>query len=89
MHLQIAHKPMARRLLDETSVEGVEQEGRVESSEQSMMEEGAAKRSYWMIMECYEFTDDIKEYRRTAAQGAPGGTSSDTRGTKAFVQASN
>jgi hypothetical protein len=28
------------------------------------MEEGAVKRSPWMIIECNEFTNDSKEYRR-------------------------
>jgi hypothetical protein len=49
------------KTLDETSVE---QEGPVETSEQAVMEEVSARRSSWIIVECDEFTDDIKEYRR-------------------------
>lgn len=49
--------------LNEAPVEGMEQEGLGETSEQSVTEE-AVKRSSWMMMECEEFTDDIKEYRR-------------------------
>jgi hypothetical protein len=52
------------KILDETSVEVVEQEESVDTSKQPVREEGAAKRSSWMIVECEEFTDDIKEYRK-------------------------
>jgi hypothetical protein len=52
------------KTLDETSVEVVEQEGSVETSEPAVKEEVSARRSSWMIVECDEFTDDIKEYRR-------------------------
>jgi hypothetical protein len=52
------------KTLDETSVEDVEQEKSVDTSEQAVAEEGAVKRSSWIIVECDEFTDDIKEYRR-------------------------
>jgi hypothetical protein len=36
----------------------------VGTGEQAVTEEGASRRSSWMIVECDEFTDDIKEYRR-------------------------
>ena len=49
---------------DESTVEAVEQERQAETSERLMMEEVPVKRSSWMIVECDEFTDDIKEYRR-------------------------
>lgn len=52
------------RSIDEPVVEAMEQEGQVEISEQAAMEEVSAKRSSWIIVECDEFTDDIKEYRR-------------------------
>jgi hypothetical protein len=49
------------KTLDETSVKGVEQE---EPGKETVTVERVAKQSSWMIMECDEFTDDIKEYRR-------------------------
>ena len=48
----------------ESSEEGMEQEGQGETGELVVTEELTVKRSSWMIMECEEFTDDIKEYRR-------------------------
>jgi hypothetical protein len=32
--------------------------------ERVVLEEEPVKRSSWMMVECEEFTDDIKEYRR-------------------------
>jgi hypothetical protein len=52
------------KTLDEMSVDVVEQEEAIEISEQAVMEEEPVKRTSWMIVECDEFTDDIKEYRR-------------------------
>ncbi len=51
-------------LIDESAVEPVEQEEQAETSEQAVMEEKPVKRSAWIIVECDEFTDDIKEYQR-------------------------
>jgi hypothetical protein len=52
------------KTLDESPEEGMEQEGQVETGERVVTEEVPVKRSSWMMMECEEFTDDIKEYRR-------------------------
>jgi hypothetical protein len=52
------------KTFDEMSVEDVEPEGSVETSEPAVKEEISARRSSWIIVECDEFTDDIKEYRR-------------------------
>jgi hypothetical protein len=52
------------KTLDESPVEGVEQEEPGEASERFVLEEVPVKRSLWMIVKCEEFTDDIKEYRR-------------------------
>ncbi|HLZ81037.1 MAG TPA: hypothetical protein VKP04_05340, partial [Ktedonobacteraceae bacterium] len=49
---------------DELSQKAVEQEEQADSSEQGMTEEVPVKRAAWVIVECDEFTDDIKEYRR-------------------------
>jgi hypothetical protein len=54
----------SEKTLDETPVEGMQQEELGDTSEQAVTEEGIARRSSWMIVECDEFTDDIKEYRR-------------------------
>jgi hypothetical protein len=54
----------SRKPLDEVSVEGMGQEEPGDTSEQEMTEKGAVGRSSWMMVECDEFTDDIKEYRR-------------------------
>jgi hypothetical protein len=50
--------------IDESVMETVEQEGPPETSEQAETIEEPVKRSAWIIVECDEFTDDIKEYRR-------------------------
>ena len=52
------------KILDETLMEGVEQVGTGGTSEEAVTNEGVARRSSWTIVECDEFTDDIKEYRR-------------------------
>jgi hypothetical protein len=52
------------KTLDETYVGGIEQEGQGETMERVVLEEEPVKRSPWMMVECEEFTDDIKEYRR-------------------------
>jgi hypothetical protein len=52
------------KTLEEPPMEGVEQEEPGATSEQAVTEEGIARRSSWMIVECEGFTDDIKEYRR-------------------------
>src|SRR5436305_4519458 len=44
--------------------EVVEQEAQADTSEQVVTEEKPVKRSSWILVECDEFTDDIKEYRR-------------------------
>jgi hypothetical protein len=49
---------------DETSAQVVELEGPVETSKQAVVEQVSSRQSSWMIVECDEFTDDIKEYRR-------------------------
>jgi hypothetical protein len=54
----------SKKTLDESSVEGAEQVEPGETDDQAAMEEGAVKRSPWMIIECNEFTNDSKEYRR-------------------------
>jgi hypothetical protein len=59
----VSHTEGAKRL-DETPVEGVEQEGSADASEQAVTEEGVARLSSWIIVACDEFTEDIKEYRR-------------------------
>jgi hypothetical protein len=51
-------------LIDESAVETVEQEEQAETGEQAEIEEEPVKRSAWIIVECDEFTDDIKEYQR-------------------------
>ena len=50
--------------LDKATEEHMEQEGQEETMERVVLEEEPVKRSPWMIVECEEFTDDIKEYRR-------------------------
>ena len=52
------------KILDETLKEGVEQMETGGTSEEAVTNEGVARRSSWTIVECDEFTDDIKEYRR-------------------------
>jgi hypothetical protein len=54
----------AGKTLDETYMGCVEQEGPAEPGEQAVTEEGVARRSSWMMVECDESTDDSKEYRR-------------------------
>ena len=54
----------AGKTLKEISVEGMEQEGPGEPGERILLEEVPVKRSSWMIVQCDEFTNDIKEYRR-------------------------
>jgi len=49
---------------NESTVEIVEQERQAETTERGVIEEVSVKRSSWIIVECDEFTDDIKEYRR-------------------------
>jgi len=49
---------------DEQTVGVGEQEELPATSEQTVTEEKPVKRSAWIIVECDEFTDDIKEYRR-------------------------
>lgn len=51
-------------VIDESSLEAGEQEGQPLTDGQLMMEEKPVKRSVWIIVECDEFTDDIKEYWR-------------------------
>jgi len=50
--------------LDKASMGDVEQEGEEETIERVALEEEPVKRSAWMMVECEEFTDDIKEYKR-------------------------
>ena len=52
------------KTLDKSPLEGVDQAEPGETSERVVLEEVPVKRSSWMIVECDEFTDDIKEYRR-------------------------
>jgi len=52
------------KAVDESAVEGGEQEGHPATSEQAVTKEEPVKRSAWIIVECDEFTNDIKEYRR-------------------------
>jgi hypothetical protein len=52
------------KTIDELSVEEVEQEGQGETMERVVLEEEPIKRSSWMMVECEEFTNDIKEYKR-------------------------
>jgi hypothetical protein len=52
------------KTLDESPMEGIEQGVSGETDKQTVLEEAAAKRSSWMIVECEEFTNDFKEYRR-------------------------
>ena len=47
-----------------SAAEVVEQEAQADTSEQVVTEEKPVKRSSWILVECDEFTDDIKEYRR-------------------------
>ena len=47
-----------------SAVEVVEQEAQADTREQVVTEEKPVKRSSWILVECEEFTDDIKEYRR-------------------------
>jgi len=49
---------------DESAVEAAEQEERAATSEHMETKEKPVKQSAWIIVECDEFTDDIKEYRR-------------------------
>jgi hypothetical protein len=52
------------KTLDKPPMEAVEQEGQGETIERVVLEEEPVKRSSWMMVECEEFTDDIKEYKR-------------------------
>jgi hypothetical protein len=51
-------------VVHESALEAVEQEGQPDTGEQAVTEEVPVKRSSWIIVECDEFTDDIKEYQR-------------------------